>query len=254
MPNRYAWIALGLGAYLAFTLALFPAAAAYQWFAPPELRLAGIEGTLWSGRAALASAGDLPLSDLRWNLEALPLFTRGRLTGRAQARLADGFVDTRITASLGGSVVLRDAQLGTSLRSLAAIVPLGDVQGQLAVRLERAVLRDGWPVDLIGQARVTRLAVPAFLPGAPTATVALGDYEMVFEETSDESIEARFRDTGGPLEVTGSVQLQPNYQYQLNAAAAPRPDAPPEIVTALDFMAGEPGPDGKRPFELTGSL
>src|SRR5690606_2720287 len=53
MPNRYAWIALGLGAYIAFTLSSFPATAAYRWFAPETLRMAGIEGTVWSGRAAL---------------------------------------------------------------------------------------------------------------------------------------------------------------------------------------------------------
>lgn len=253
MSNRYAWIALGFGAYVAFVLATFPAAAAYRWFAPPELRLSGIEGTLWNGRAAMASAGDLPLSDLRWNLEALPLLT-GRAAGRVQARLAEGFVDSRVAASLGGTIVLRDGQLGTSLESLAATLPIGDVQGQLAVRLERAVLRDGWPVELAGQARLTRLTVPAYLPSDTSASIALGDYEIVPEEATDESVTVRFRDTGGPLEVAGTVRLDRGLRYQLDAAAAPRANAPPEIVTALDFMAGEPGPDGRRPFELTGSL
>ena len=46
------WLALGIGAYLAFALSSFPAGTAYAWFAPAGLQLEGLEGTLWSGRAA----------------------------------------------------------------------------------------------------------------------------------------------------------------------------------------------------------
>src|SRR5690606_26175100 len=110
MPNRYAWIALGLGAYIAFALSTFPAAAAYRWFAPPELRLAGVEGTVWSGRAALASAGDFPMRDLRWNIDAPPLLL-GRVVGRARAALAEGFVETEVTVFPRGEIELRNLKM-----------------------------------------------------------------------------------------------------------------------------------------------
>lgn len=253
MPNRYAWIALGIGAYLAFTLSTFPASAAYRWFAPPELRLSGIEGTVWSGRAALASAGRLPMQNLRWRVDALPLVT-GRVTGRAQAGLAEGFIEADVAAGFDGTVVLRGVQMSTSLEALSQALPLGDVRGHLAVMLERAVLRDGWPAALVGQARIAGLAAPAFAPGARGGPIALGDYELTFEDAGGEGVLARFRDTGGPLEVAGSLTLDSQRSYRLDAEAAPRSDAPRELVQALDFMAGEPGPDGRRPFELTGSL
>ncbi len=252
MPNRYAWIALGLGAYIAFALSTFPAAAAYRWFAPPELRLAGVEGTVWSGRAALASAGDFPMRDLRWNIDAPPLLL-GRVVGRARAALAEGFVETEVTVFPRGEIELRNLKMSTSLASLATAAPIGDVRGQLAATFERIALRDGWPVEAIGQARLARLSAPAFGPGGRGAPVPLGDYELTFVE-SDEGIAASLRDTGGPLEVAGRVTLDAMRRYRVEAAVAPRAGASPELVRALDFMAGEPGRDGKRPFELTGSL
>src|SRR5690606_17260484 len=51
MRGKGLWLALGIGAYAAFLLARFPAGAS-SWFAPDTVRLAGVDGTLWSGRAA----------------------------------------------------------------------------------------------------------------------------------------------------------------------------------------------------------
>ena len=253
MANRYAWIALGLGAYIAFALSTFPAAAAYRWFAPAELRLVGIEGTVWSGRAALASVENFPMQDLRWSIDALPLVI-GRVNGRVRASLGEGFVESAVKLSPGGDIELRDLRMSTSLASLAKALPVGDVRGQLAVTLERLELRDGWPIRASGLVRLARLSAPTFGPSGRGGPVPLGDYELTFVEAEGDQVVASLRDTGGPLEVAGRVTLGEGRRYRLDAAVAPRADASPDLVRALDFIAGEPGPDGKRPFELTGSL
>ncbi|MFO7286742.1 MAG: type II secretion system protein N [Gammaproteobacteria bacterium] len=253
MTNRYAWVALGLGAYIAFALSTFPAAAAYRWFAPAELRLVGIEGTVWSGRAALASVENFAMRDLRWSIDALPLLI-GRVNGRVRASLGEGFVESIVKLSPSGDVELTDLRMSTSLASLASALPVGDIRGQLAVMLERLELRDGWPVDAAGQVRLARLSAPTFAPSGRGSPVPLGDYELTFVGTEGDQVVASLRDAGGPLEVAGRVTLGDGRRYRLDARVAPRADASPELVRALDFIAGEPGPDGKRPFELTGSL
>ena len=73
MQNRWRWLALGVGAYLAFVLVSFPAGTAYTWFAPPDLMLTGIQGTLWKGRAAAGTVGDLALRDINWDIHVLRL-------------------------------------------------------------------------------------------------------------------------------------------------------------------------------------
>ena len=253
MANRYAWLALGLGAYIAFALSMFPAGAAYRWFAPDTLHMTGITGTVWSGRAALATAQGLPLNDLRWQLDALPLLI-GRAAGRVQARLAEGLVDARVSGSLGGRVLLRDVQLATRLEVLASAVSIGDVRGRVTVRLERIAIEDGVPTTAVGQVRVAELQVPTFVPGGRGDLLPLGDYELILDDTGSEGLRARFRDTSGPLAVDGVLTVDLAGRYMLDARAEARQGAPRELVQALELMGGEPAPDGRRPFQLSGSL
>lgn len=253
MPNRYAWLALGTGAFLAFAVAMLPAAAAYRWVANDDLRLSGIDGTVWSGRAALASVGDLAVRDLRWSLDALPLLL-GRVSARTQARLADGFVDTEFRASADGHVVLRNLQLSTNTAALAGLFQLGAMQGQVSVTLDRAEFADGQPIDAVGTARLGNLLAPTFMPTGRGELLPLGSYELAFEETGGQGILARFRDTGGPLEVNGTLQVDIDGRYRIEAAATPRTEAPPELVQGLELLAGPPDASGRSVLELTGSL
>jgi len=252
MPNRYAFIALGLGAYIAFVVSMFPAEAAYRWIAPDTIRMSGVAGTVWSGRAALASAGDLSFRDLRWQLDALPLLI-GRVHARVQARLTEGIAETQVRVSPGG-IVLRDVRVMTSLSALAPVVPIGDVRGRVGLRLERLEIEDGWPTTVLGQADIAELTVPTFVPGGRGDAIGLGDYALRFEDTNGAGVLARFNDTSGPLAVDGTLKLDPGGRYVLEARAAARPNAPRELVQALELLGGPPEPDGKRLIELSGSL
>src|SRR5690606_25815783 len=113
------------------------------------------------------------LRDLRWQLDALPLLI-GRMNGRIQTRLADGFAEARVRSSFAGRVELRDVQLATSLSALAPVVPIGDVRGQVTVRLERLELIDGLPASIVGQANIGELRVPTFIPGGRGDLIPLG--------------------------------------------------------------------------------
>lgn len=248
----YSWLALGLGAYLAFTVSSMPAATAYRFFAPAELRLMGLEGTIWSGGAGLGSAAGFSLHDIRWDIRALPLLT-GRVSGRVQARFADGFVETAIDAS-PSRIEFGGLNASTSLPALAKMLPIEGTQGLVSLALDELSLEDGRPTAVVGRGRVAQLAVPPLLPGAGPALIPLGDYEIVFKDTGGDGIAADIRDTGGPLEVAGSLTLDREGNYTLAGAVAARPDAPQELVQGLELMTGEPDAEGRRPFSLTGSL
>lgn len=252
MQNRLAWLALGLGAYLAFVISLFPAATAYRWFAPPALRLAGITGTIWRGGAALGSVPGLPLSDLRWDLDIWPLFV-GRLAGEFEARLADGFVNGRVSAS-SSRLDFTDLQASTTLLTLRGLLPLNDTQGLISVSLSRLELREGWPVSAIGILRIGQLEVAPLIPTGGPELIALGNYEARFVDNDGQGIRAELGDTGGPLEASGVLSLGLDRTYALEGAVRARVDAPEMLTQGLAIMTGEPDAEGRRPFTLTGSL
>src|SRR5262245_6777940 len=96
--NRWSWWAVGVGAYVAFTLATFPAATALRWFAPHGVTFAGVAGTLWSGSAASCSAQGLTVEQVRWQTRPLQLLL-GRVVASVEARIPDGFVSGVVPAS-----------------------------------------------------------------------------------------------------------------------------------------------------------
>jgi hypothetical protein len=252
MARRSAWLGLAVAAYLAATVTLFPAATAYRWLAPPDVRVTGIEGTVWLGRAALASVADVGLYDIEWSTSAWRLLT-GRLNLDLQARIPDGFVRGSVNAG-ASTLEVTDLQLSSTLTSAGRFVPLGDVRGLVSVQLATLELANGWPTRASGDVRLAQLEAPLLMPGGPSGLVALGNYLVTLEESPSGGLGGRFVDQGGPLEVDGTFTLSPSRSYELSGTIRARPDASEELARGIEFVTAPPDNDGRRAFELTGSL
>lgn len=245
MPLR--WIAFGAVAYLACILALFPAGVAWRWFAPDAVRLAGVQGTVWSGRAALGSAGTVGLRDIRWQVRLAPMF-RARLGGRLQADLGDGFLRTDIRLDAGG-VTLTGLSATGRLSSLAGTLPIAGIRGRISATLTELVIRDGWPVAAQGQVRLGQLTVPSLVD---SETIALGDYLVTLSGTG--GLRGAFEDQGGPLEVSGSAELTASGDYRIGGAVRVRSGAGAALERGVELLTTEPDAAGMRAFGFSGTL
>ena len=253
MTMRWSWIALGAGAYIAFVIASFPAATAYHWFAPDALRLSGIGGTVWSGRAALGSVPGLPMRELRWNLGARSLLL-GRVAAEFEARLGDGFVNTRAVAT-PSRVRLEGFQASTRVATLSGLLPVGDARGQLSVSLAELVIEDGWPVNAAGTVRIAELAVPPLLGGRGSGLIDIGSFTIELRDTGGQGLVGTLDDAGGPLEIAdGMLRLGLDRRYVVSGRVRARETASEELVQGVSMMTGEPDAQGFRPFEFPGSL
>ena len=251
MRIRLPWIALAVGAYLAFVLSTFPAAAAIRWFVPDQVRIAGASGTVWSGSAELASVPGLALRDVRWRIRGLYLVL-GRISGNLSARLPNGFVEAQVTAS-PVSLSLRDVRLTTNLDSLAGLLPVSGASGAISATFESLVLRDGWPSEVRGEVRVADLLVEPYI-NPEEGLIALGTHEIRFEEAPEGEIRGVIRDLGGPLEISGSLSFTQSRDYVLDGQLLARPDAAPGLLQGIDLMTSDPDSSGHRRFTFTGSL
>ncbi len=253
MKNRWSWLALGVGAYLAFALSTLPAGTAVHWFVPAPVALNGVQGTVWSGSAAGGTVGGLSVQDVRWQVRPWTLLT-GRVGAHVEARLADGFVNTGITASMS-RVQFNDLRGGTSLATVALILPVRGMRGQASVALSSLEIEDGWPAHILGEMKLAALEVASFVPnGSSSSQVPLGDYTVTFGEAPAHNIAARFVDNGGPLEVAGTLVMGAAHEYTFDALIKPRDGASKDLVDALNIMTADPDADGRRRLTLTGSL
>lgn len=252
VPGKYSWIALGAGAYLAFLLTTFPAATAYRWFAPDAVRLAGVEGTLWSGSATLGSVGDIGLHEIQWRLRPWALFL-ARVGGQFQTRFGDGLLSTDVEVTLT-QTTLRNFRASASLGGLRELLPLGGIEGFVSADFAELRIQDAWPVGATGELRLGELVVPPLLSPTGGALIALGNYQIRFAASTNPGLVGNFEDQGGPLEVSGSIRLTPDRAYVIDGALRTRPNAPLELSQGLELMTAPPDASGLRAFNLTGSL
>ena len=241
------WIALCACAYLVFAIANFPADVAWRWLAADDLHVAGIQGTVWSGRAALASAGPLGFRDVRWQVRPWSLLL-ARPAGRVESGLGDGFLQTEVRFG-GSDVVLTGLTATCSLSALASALPIAGIRGQVSLQLTELVLHDGWPASARGQMRLGQLTVPSLVGGDP---IALGNFNVILSGT--DGLQGAFQDQSGPLEVRGTAGLTAAGEYEISGVVRARPEADAALRRGIELLTSAPNADGMRAFSLTGTL
>jgi hypothetical protein len=217
------------------------------------VRLSGIEGTLWSGRAAAGSVGGLDVRDVRWRLRPTR-FLIGRLAADVEARLADGFVKASVSAS-PSRLALSDLQGSTSIATLSSVLPpVSGVRGDASVNLAELELADGALTTVLGELRLAMIDVLPFVPGPSRALVPIGDYVVNFLDSDGNGINATFADSGGPLEVSGTLVVDAQRNYTLDGLVKPRAGAAQPLIDGLRIITADPDAEGRRRLTLTGSL
>ena len=107
--NKNFWITLGVIVWLYIVFSNFPAIwAAYALTRGGDVAMSGVTGTVWNGRASLASIKikgvDRPLGQLTWKLSALSFFTLkpcAKITTQMDNQEFDGYVCYRGKNGIG---------------------------------------------------------------------------------------------------------------------------------------------------------
>lgn len=245
---RWILAAIGLLAFAAGLLAWFaPAELALRWFGDRlgPVRLQGVSGSLWQGRAEQLVAFDVALGPVAWTLE------RGAgLTGVPRGTLDLSGTEVRVRgafARAGGGWRLAGvrAELPAALLAPALDIPALGLRGRVVVDAPEAMLRDGLLVGARGHAEWRDLGVT----GAANAT--LPGVRIDFGSAPDGAIAAEMNDLGGPLDIEGEVRLKDGAYLSETRLRLRKPD--PQLEEALKFI-GQRTADGGSYLRIEGQL
>lgn len=247
-PRRlWPLIALGIGAYVLFALVTLPASLLASRLAPLGVNAAGVDGTVWKGRAQVLQIGAFNLGSANWDLHVLPLFT-GRVQAEVKASRVDGFAQGVVAVS-SGKTRLSALTASLPLSAFPASVFPGGWSGTANVKLRDLVLEKGWPVTADGTIEAMDLVGPARRPAN------IGSYKLIFVPATQPSdtLEGALSDLSGPLQIAGTLHLKNDRSYLVEGFVTTRPDTPRNVADALQFL-GAPDAQGRRPFSLAGTM
>ncbi|HUO80866.1 MAG TPA: type II secretion system protein N [Steroidobacteraceae bacterium] len=236
---------VGVLVFVAVGVATLPASLLVDRL-PPDLKVEGVSGSVWSGGADSIRLRGTPLGGFSWSAEPAALLT-GELAFRIAVTRPDGYVRGRIGATIGGALTGRELELELPLTALHP-GSQKDWQGQLHGKVQSVRLEKGWPVALVGAFQMTGLTPPA-------SELPIGDYALEFDGRADtpSQLVGRVRDLAAPLVVRAQLVLKRDRSYTLAGEVTPRPDTPPDISRAVRFL-GAPDAAGRRTFEITGTF
>lgn len=200
------WVLLLLLLTIVFALTRIPATwAAYFMTQGNTLGLSGVQGTVWSGQARMASLEidnqNYSLGVLRWELNPWSLLG---LTPCADvsAALEAQTIDGRVCAGLGGSVRVSDTSIDAPASLVQAGVPV-PIQGQLAANIQSLEMDQGRLTDLQGNLSWSGARVQA-----EGTWVTLGSFaaEARYDAEQDALVADVF-DLDGPIQLEVETRL-----------------------------------------------
>jgi len=244
-------VGLVLTCFLVFLIMLFPARAGFALLTSDTVGAFGISGTIWNGNAKLINVGGQQLRNTEWEI-SLTQFLLGRLGGDFKTRWNNGFAEGFGSISLTGTIRLNETIASIDAASLQAFgaPALG---GQISVDISDLKLVDYWPIDIIGRAEIINLASP--LMGSGEAA-RIGNFALEFDselELDPNVLTGNISDTGGPLELNGTLLIEAPANYTLKTLLRAREDAPPALHRNLEYLASAKE-EGWKLFQFAGSL
>jgi hypothetical protein len=241
----------GVVALLIFLITGVPASVVPSLTAGAGLTVTSTSGSVWSGQARGVRLRGVSLGRANWQLKPLSLLL-GRIAVEFDLAGGQGFAHGRIARSILGQLTVDDLQATYPLSAFQSLVGFEGASGQLSIDAPRIVVTNDWPSDLDARIRLNQLS---FAVGTTTPQL-VGNFALEFSATEippDGSISGAIQDEGGPLELAGTLSLNPPNLYLVRADIRARPSASRGVSDSL-ILLGAPAQNGFRELRLEGSL
>ncbi len=242
------WFLLGGISYLLFAIVQLPASVVVNWLSPAGATISGVSGSAWNGQASTITTDAATATEVRWKLKAWKLLLL-KASAEVNAKVAGGAIRTQVDSSLfGNSGSAHDLRGVLKLEQLSQLlklpVPLG---GNAGLRFDELSWSEGSLVSAEGDIQLADVSEP--LNGT-----RLGNFSMVFAP-DNESIKATIADTDAdPLfKLSGTLVLNPDRTYALDANIDSTSKTPPTIGQAASMLGATRGAGGKYVLKNSGS-
>lgn len=230
-------------------LVLYLPASWFASFLPPQVRCAGLGGSVWHGECLSLEIMGQPLGDADWNLSPLKALT-GTLSGDVAVQGPSLAASADLDLNFSGLGELRNLKARFPMDPAFLPVFPRDQRGQISVDFKRLVLEaNAQPQTLEGTVELRD-----FRQLRPQA-LELGSYQLAFDGTRQPNGDSvgLVKDLGGPFIVEGTLRFTPPNGYLVQGFITGRTAQAEQLVREITFGAPPDG-SGRAPFTFEGSF
>ncbi len=223
------WLLIGLASYLVVLIITVPVRPVYSLLAKQlaPLKLQGVQGTLWDGRAATVHYDQIRVGSLNWNFAL-----REILGGRFGFFFMNQDNHTQ-TSGIAGISLLGQTYMNNvngfapaaNVYNMLSSYPL-NVNGKVNYQLQQVRLADNWVQSIQGNMTWRNAAIRS--PFAAT----LGTLELLLS-TEQNNLQIQVSNQGGHLGIEGTITVHADKRIQTDLLLTPRKNANPNLVNVL---------------------
>jgi len=220
-------------------------------FLPPEVSCGDPTGSIWQGRCGVLAiktgANPLPLGPVRWDLQTAALL-RLHLSGIVRLEGPQLHGTAQVDAGLGHDLAVSNLDATAPLdRRLFSMVP-ANWTGRLQLRFARVTIHGGRLTDLNGSVEAQEVVAQGPRPDE------FGSYALAFTSPPvGGTHHGVLRDLGGPLEISGTLDVKERLDWELDALVKARPAATEQMARLIEYL-GPPDGQGRRRFSAAGDF
>jgi len=204
--NKKLLIIFGVVLFLWFVLASIPAVwGGYLLTRGTGLALSGVTGTLWDGRASLASVKhkekEYSLGQLSWSLRGLSLLKLNPCV-LLMTKLDKQTFEGDVCVGLNGAITLKNTDIALPAALVQQYIPI-PIMGQLSAHMDSLVLRGNVLVKLNGKLSWRQAQV-----NNGANWMDIGSYGADLVDDGKNGIKVTLFDLDGPLDIDLIAELK----------------------------------------------
>ena len=238
-------VLVSLFALLLMLILQFPAITAINSINKNNLKVNGVNGTIWKGSASEISSNEIYLRQTKWKIAPSELL-KGNLTFDISTYPFNGQLKFNLILDLMNNLSAMDIKGNFPNDILEIIAPFLGVSSEIDMNIKSLSLNNKGINQLEGQILLNNLVMKGI------SNRVLGSYKIDLFERNGE-IYGSIDDVSGEVDIAATMSLTLSGKYIIDGAVSEKQNTSNQVRTILSFLGAE-NENGQRSFRFEGEI
>ena len=238
-------VLVSLFALLLMLILQFPAITAINSINKNNLKVNGVNGTIWKGSASEISSNEIYLRQTKWKIVPSELL-KGNLTFDISTYPFNGQLKFNLILDLMNNLSATDIKGNFPNDILEIIAPFLGVSSEIDMNIKSLSLNNKGINQLEGQILLNNLVMKGI------SNRVLGSYKIDLFDRNGE-IYGSIDDVSGEVDIAATMSLTLSGKYIIDGAVSEKQNTSNQVRTILSFLGAE-NENGQRSFRFEGEI